>query len=341
MKPGLPFILAFCLSHWLVFSFGQSESHHKINGISVWSDITPREAKDYAFVEKTNANWVSIQPYGVVMTDSSGVEYNREDIWESSSYKGTIKHIAILHQLGYRVFLKPHLIIKYKKPGVWVGNLKLDTEEKWQTFEQSYLEYVISLAHIADSMEVELFSLGTELGTFPQQRSDFWLHMIDTVRSIYDGGLTFCANFDAYQEFPFWNKVDLMSIDAYFTIDNSKHPTLEKCRKGWKKLATELEQYSSTTGKKILFSEFGYQSADFCALKPFGGVGSSNVNLVAQANAYRAVFDVVWGKPWFVGGFSWVWRFDNDHPENYDNTSFSPQNKPAANIIAKNYLLYR
>ena len=58
---------------------------------------------------------------------------------------------------------------------------------------------------------------------------------------------------------------------------------------------------------------------------------------MAQANAYRAVFDVFWNKPWFAGGFSWFWLFDNDQPENYDNISFSPQNKPAERIISKVY----
>jgi hypothetical protein len=321
--------------------FGQNtESKNKINGISIWSDVTPRQKQDFAFIEKTNANWVSLQPYGVIWTDTSGVEFDQDTIWECSTNAGLIKNIGILHELGYKIFLKPHLIVKYEKPGVWVGNLKLDSEKKWQIYERSYAKFVTNLASIADSMGVELFSLGTELGTFPEQRTEYWTQLIDSVRSIYSGGLTYCANFDAYHEFPLWEKFDIMGIDAYFTIENAKNPTLDNCRDNWEPIAEKLKAFSNALDKKILFAEFGYHSADYCALKPFG-LQSANVNLVAQANAYRAVFDIIWNEPWFVGGFSWIWRFDNDQPENYDNTFYSPQNKPAADIIAKVYQLYR
>jgi hypothetical protein len=292
-------------------------------------------------LKKTNANWISLQPFGVVTTDSSGVEYDRDDIWECSSYKGLIKNINIAHDLGYKVFLKPHLILKFKKPGMWVGNMKFGSENNWQTFENSYLAYITSLAIIADSLNVEMFSLGTELGTFPRKREKLWVKMFDTVRSIYHNQITYCANFDEYYKFPFWNKVDVLGIDAYFTVDNSRRTSLDKCREGWKEYEQKLKELSIKWNKKILFAEFGYTSTNYCANKPFGGHGNGTVNLVAQANAYRAVFDTFWDEDWFVGGFSWFWKFDNNQPENYDNISYSPQNKPAENIIAKFFYKYR
>ena len=317
------------------------ERKYKVNGISIWSDITPRAADDYAFVERTNATWISLQPYGVLMTDSTGVEFDRDDIWECSSFDGLIKHINIAHDLGYHVFVKPHLIVKYDEKRNWTGNIDFNREAKWETFEESYQNYLIELAIICDSLNVEMLSMGTELGSFTRQREEHWRGMIDTVRSHFGRALTYCANFDEYQKFPHWSKLDLIGVDAYFTVDPNKKTSLDRCREGWKPVARKLKAFSEEHDKFIFFSEFGYTSTDYCAFKPFGGHGNGDVNLVAQANAYRAVFDTFWDEPWFTGGFSWFWRFDNDQPENYDNTSFSPQNKPAEEIIAKNFLIYR
>ena len=321
----------------LVFAQHQQR---KMNGVSLWADDVVREAEEFNFLFETNANWVSIQPYGVVSTDSTGVEYFRDDIWETSSYSGLVKYIEILHGKGYKVFLKPHLILKYNKAGAWVGDMKLSSEKKWKIFETTYERYVLSLARLADSMKVELFGVGTEIGGYVLKRKEHCGQLIDSVRSIYKGAITYCANFDAYKKFPFWEKMDVMGIDAYFTISSARTPDLDKCRENWKSIAKKIKEFSELKGKKVLFTEFGYRSADFCALTPFGG-NSPNVNLVGQANAYRALFDTFWDKDWFVGGFSWIWRFDNSEPENYDNTNFSPQNKPAGSILSKTYLLYK
>lgn len=329
-------LLTICML-MVLFSNGQS----KINGISLWSDEISREAQDFAFIERSNANWVSIQPYGILFSDSTGVEFNKDSIWECSSFKGLIKHINILHEQGYKVFLKPHLILKYDKPGAWVGNLELGSKKNWKTFEDTYFKYIKCLADIADTTNVEMFSIGTEVGGYARKRKKHFRSLIDTVRSIYSGKLTYCANFDAYQKFPFWEEMDLIGIDAYFTVDDSPNTRIENCWAGWSPIRAKLKSLSERKGKPVFFAEFGYTSSDYCAYKAYGGHGSTEVNLVAQANAYRAVFDVFWNKEWFAGGFSWFWLFDNDQPENYDNVSFSPQNKPAEDIISKLYHQYK
>ena len=309
----------------------------RINGISIWSDNEPRTEKDFDFIAETNADWVSFQPYGVLSSDSTGVEYNREDIWECSSFKGLENNIKIAHEKGYKVFVKPHLFLNYEAEGLWVGKLDYDTEAKWKTLEETYFYYLMGLAYISAANEVELLGIGTELGSFAEMRPEFWGELIDSVRSVYPGQLTFCANHDAYESFPHWDKLDLIGIDAYFTIDTSQNPHLDTLRNKWKPIKQQLKTFRSKYNKPLFFAEFGYTSSNYCAYLPFGGHGDGNVNLVAQANAYRALFDTFWDEPWFVGGFSWSWRFDNDQPENYDNIHFTPQNKPAADIVAKWY----
>jgi len=318
-----------------------SIEYFKVNGISVWSDTVERDTSDFSFVKSSNANWISFQPYGFVDMDSATVEFDIQDSWQSSDFENLTKQIRIARHLGYYVFLKPHLMLKNGKPHDWVGNMSFKTEREWLSFESSYLSYISELSKIADREGVEMFSIGTEVESFVMARGLFWSGLIDSVRSQYKGALTYSANFDAYELFVHWDRLDLIGIDAYFTVDDSKKTSLDKCREGWKPIAANLKLFSEKFDKPILFSEFGYMSTDFCAKEPYGGHGSDQVNLVAQANAYRAIFDTFWHEPWFSGGFSWIWGFDNDHAENYDNFTFSPQNKPAENIISKVYLKFR
>ena len=70
------------------------------------------------------------------------------------------------------------------------------------------------------------------------------------------------------------------------------------------------------------------------------------ISLETQANAYEALFQVFWNRPWFKGAYLWKW-----HPINIEKLSdavkldqrqplfvfFSPQFTPAMDIIKKWY----
>ncbi|GAB5419325.1 MAG: hypothetical protein Crog4KO_27540 [Crocinitomicaceae bacterium] len=322
-------------------SIAQEETRElRVNGISIRSDLERRDIADFEFIEASNASWVSFQPNGIVENDSAGVHFDIDTLWECTSFKGLANNIRISKNLGYSVFVKPHLVLAYKKAGSWVGDLKLGKDANWERFKETYAKYIIRLARLSDSLDVEMLSLGTEIEEIPKIDSIYWQTLIDTVRKEFNGKITFCANFDAYKDYPFWEQMDYIGIDAYFSIDNSKNADLGQCREGWKPIAEEIQRFAKGLNKQVLFTEFGYMSVDHCAHRPFEQQ-SGNVNLVAQANAYRAVFDTFWHQSWFAGGFSWRWYFNHTEVESYDNPFYSPQHKPAANIIAKYYSKYR
>ena len=274
----------------------------KMNGVSIWSDTTKRSKEDFDFLEVSNANWVAFHPFGFVHDDTSGVIFDLDSTWECTSFDGLINNITISKNLGYSVFIKPHLILEYEKPGAWVGNLMLSEEASEFAFKRTYADYIISLAKIADSTGVDMLSLGTELSSFTMKNHDYWAALMDSVEYYYNGLVTYCANFDAYKDYPFWNRMDCIGIDAYFTLDKSENAELDACREGWRPIASEIKEYSIALKKQVVFTEFGYMSASKCAYRPFEQ-HSGDVNLVAQANAYRALFDVFGMNGGLVVGF--------------------------------------
>lgn len=343
MRPliALRTIIVWCIICFPFLLIAQEESRAgKINGVSIWSDSTSRTVEDFNFLEGSNASWVAFHPLGLVNDSEVGVEFDYTGTWECSSFDGLANNIRISKELGYMVFIKPHLLLKYTTSGAWVGDLKLSNNSSENAFRETYLNYIIELAKLCDSLEVEMLSLGTEMTKFVEDNPGYWQELIDSTTANYYGLITFSANFDAYQKYFYWDQMDIIGIDAYFTLNKSENADLNACREDWIPIAETIEQFSKACKKPVLFTEYGYMSADKCAYRPFEQQ-SANVNLVAQANAYRALFDTFWHEPWFGGGFSWIWGYDNTLPENYDNVGYSPQNKPAQNIISKYYKIYR
>ena len=68
----------------------------------------------------------------------------------------------------------------------------------WRKWEDSYRSYILHFALLADSMKVQLFCFGTELGNTVNERPNFWSSLIDTIKKVYYGKLTYAANWDDY-----------------------------------------------------------------------------------------------------------------------------------------------
>ncbi len=58
-------------------------------------------------------------------------------------------------------------------------------------------------------------------------------------------------------------------------------------------------------------------------------------NLIGQNNAFQALFESIWNKPWFAGGFVWKWHYNHPMAGGKEDSHFTPQNKPAQKTIAK------
>lgn len=326
--------LFFCI---LIFNFSFSQ---KMNGISIWGEKHEPNLQDFGSVNSIGANWVSIQPYAFVKSDNSGVDYNRKNYWYSQSMEGVKKYIKYAHKNNLKVLIKPHLKVEFG--GFWSGNIQFDSEDKWRKFEYSYFDYIQELAKISEEMNVEAFSLGVELKSFVNERKITWNHIIDSIRKLYHGKLTYCSNWDEYQGVTFWGKLDFIGIDAYFSVSSSKTPTVSDCIKGWHNEKIKLQKLHLKYNKQIVFTEFGYPSTNNSAHNPWkwGDDNKKKINLEGQANAYKAVFKLFWKEQWFGGGFSWVWYLDYSKSGGNKDKTYTPQNKPAEKVIKKYYFMY-
>jgi hypothetical protein len=56
-----------------------------------------------------------------------------------------------------------------------------------------------------------------------------------------------------------------------------------------------------------------------------------------QAHCYEACFRTFWQESWFAGTFIWQWQahYEGDTTSMASNIDFTPQHKPAQNVMAK------
>ena len=286
-------------------------------------------------IREVGGNWVAIVPYGFCRKGEAHFHYvgNRREQgrggqWWGETPAGVAETIQMARRQGLKVMLKPH---------VWMmGGSHLDleftNEQDWQTFETDYSNYILDFARLADSLQVDLYCITTELDRFATARPAFWQKLITKVHQIYKGPLTYAANWDRYASIPFWDQLDYIGVDAYFPTSNDREPSVRAMARGWKGHMRELASLSRKMQKPILFTEFGYRACDHAAERPWESETPCTTNLTAQANAYSALLETVWPQPWFAGGFAWKW-FMHDAHRGRERDQFSPQGRQAEAVL--------
>lgn len=171
----------------------------KINGISMVSPNTDLLQEDFEALSPYHFDWTAISPFAFVEKDKPNVRYNLKWQWKSETPEGVALAIKNAKAAGIKVMLKPQLW----GHDLFTGHITYKTDSLWQIFEEDYKNYLLTMAHIADTCEVELLCIGTELAGFVQERPDFWSSLIQEIRRIYDGPLTYAENWDSYANVPF------------------------------------------------------------------------------------------------------------------------------------------
>ncbi len=308
----------------------------KINGVSFVGSPEEISAAAIAPVVKINANWAAVMPFGFLRNlETPKVVFNSERQWWGERRDGAKRTIELLNDSGIQVMLKPQIWVWQ---GEFTGNIHMSSEEEWTVLEKSYEEFIILYAQLAKEMKVPMLCIGTELHTFVQTRPQYWSQLIQKIRAVYKGKLTYAENWDQFDKVPFWNQLDYMGIDAYFPVSQSKTPTIETLRKGWQKHKKEIIALQDEIKKPVLFTEYGYRSVHYTGKEPWDSNKiEGNVDFEAQNNALIALYQEFWNEPWFAGGFLWKWFHNHNEVGGTSNNRFTIQNKPSEKIIKELY----
>jgi hypothetical protein len=312
------------------------QGFHKIKGVSFVASREEVSQEQVQEILNIHSNYAAIMPFGFIReVNSPDIIFDTERQWFGETKKGAKQYIQMLHKNGVQVMLKPQIWIWR---GTFTGTLTMDSEAEWQALESSYDRFILNYAQLAQETQVDLFCVGTELEQFVKNRPDYWKKLIAKIRAIYKGKLTYAANWDEFTRTTFWEDLDFIGIDAYFPLCEDKTPTVAQCREGWQPHKEKILQLSLSKNKPVLFTEFGYRSADQTAWKPWLADHHENpANFKAQENATKAILLEFWNEEWFAGGFVWKWFVDHEQSGGDADNQFTPQNKPAQQVISDFY----
>jgi hypothetical protein len=308
----------------------------KINGVSLVASRDAIDSSHIVPISNVNANYASVMPFGFVRNlESAEVLYNTDRQWRGERVDGVKETIKHLHNANIKVMLKPQIWISR---GEFTGDMIMSSEENWKTLENSYEGFILLYAQLAQDTNTEWFCIGTELYNFVSARPKFWSQLIQKVKTIYSGKLTYAENWDKVDKVTFWAEMDAIGADAYFPISEEKTPTVKASRLAWQPWKATLKNLNKTYKRPILFTEYGYRSLDYSGKKPWESHRvDGNINLEAQNNLTTALFKEFWNEPWFAGGFIWKWFQNHADVGGIQNNRFTPQNKPVENILKEHY----
>lgn len=286
----------------------------------------------------THTNWVAIAP-GWYQASATAAHI-APDPHKTPSDASLLHLIGLLKQHGVRILLKPFVD---SHDHSWRAHFR---PADWHQWFESYLNFMLHYAALAQTHQLDMLCVGVEnvLGNEHQQR--YWQNLIQAVRQVYQGPLTYAANFEApgsYRQVSFWQQLDYIGIDAYFSVSKQKKPSLRHILKCWKRQIKKIERWHRKhhPTKPILFTELGVSSYQGAAQLPWKHPPGEVVDLHEQARYYEAFFEAFMYKPWLRGVFWWWW--DNPSTSDYVHGGkdypyyYTPQGKPAEQVLRQYY----
>ncbi|GAA2718476.1 hypothetical protein GCM10010439_01500 [Actinocorallia aurantiaca] len=292
------------------------------------SDYSSKEAPAYVeSLAATGAGWIQLTPTWYQRTARASTIHRTA---ESASDESLRDVIALAGKHGLKVLLKPHVDLPDDQ-----DRAEIRPRDRAEWFA-SYQAFIGHYAELAASAGVEQLAVGTELAGVSGHRAE-WLKVIARVRADFKGELVYAANYDGHGNVAFWDKVDLIGIDAYWPLASRPTRSVAALKNAWTPYAEELAALSAEQGKKILFTEAGYTSQRGTVTEPYSWTVSRTRDDREQAAAYEALLAVFGTKAWWAGVMFWMW---DDWPGSEAvprSLAYSPHGKPAEKVVRDHF----
>jgi glycosyl hydrolase family 113 len=251
-------------------------------------------------LRRLGADAVSLMPFAFQrVADAPALRYlNRRA--ESETDVGLVHATRRARALGFHVLYKPHLWVSH---GSWPGEVAMKDERDWALWWQGYRRFVLHHALLARWAGADLFSVGVELSkTLGRERE--WRDLIAAVRLLFPGWVTYSGNwYGDLERAPFWDRLDLVGVDAYFPLAASPAATRADLDRGAREVVARLAAAARRAGKPVLLTEVGFAARRGAWVEPSGEGGDYSEE--DQALAYDALLGALGRPPWLAGTFLW------------------------------------
>ena len=326
----------------------QIDQASRQRGMSWTAERQPITADNFVTLVDSHVKWIVQTPFGWQQDiDSPDVVLKTEGVYWGETDLGLEKTTQLAQEAGIQTLLKPHLWLTRPQDGKWRTDIAMTSEQDWQTWFATYRTFILHYAQFAEEHDIPILCIGTELQTTAVKREQDWRQLIADIRQVYQGQLTYAANwYEAFEQIQFWDELDFIGIQAYFPLAKKLVPSVDELKQGWQQYVDAIATLHTQYQKPVIFTEIGYRSTEDAAIEPWKWPDTSEVNpsklstpagLQTQANCYEAFFQTVWPQDWLVGAYWWKWLPSIEANQAQLGAGFSPQNKPAEKVLQKYY----
>ncbi|MDX1477217.1 MAG: hypothetical protein R3301_05895 [Saprospiraceae bacterium] len=262
---------------------------------------------------ENHVDWISQTPFGwQPHYDQPDIAYGSDRTLWGERDSGIRYTTALARQHGIKTILKPHIWLN-RSAGKWRADIEMRSPAEWDAWFASYERFILHYALLAQECGIEVLCIGTELLIPSTRFPDRWRDLVGKIRSVYDGKLTYAANFhEEFEKISWWDALDYIGIQAYFPLGDHSAPTLRQLRTGWQPHLRKIETIYQRYQRPVLFTEIGYRNDALSAREPWLWPNQIDAEAVRpddalQARCYRAFFETCWQQEWMAGVFFWKW----------------------------------
>lgn len=230
-------------------------------------------------------------------TNSTEIYYTSSQHPDIPTIEEVERILIYCKKLDLRIILK---CVVNCLDGYWRANINffpndIVCEPTWKDWFNSYGKYVAYVAGLAAQYHVDMLIVGCEM-VCSDVREMEWRSLIQDVRSIYHGCITY--NCDKYQEdyVSWWDACDYISSSGYYPVGS------------WNKELARIKEVVDKFQLPFFFAEAGCPSRSGSQYIPNDWSLSGTVSEDAQVAYYEEMFSAC-EEAGFVHGFGlWDWK---------------------------------
>jgi hypothetical protein len=334
------------IQFFAVFSVAALISLFKSEGVCWVAGREPVTEEHIQSLVENNVAWISQTPFGwqrkadsasIHFITKASTEKERGVMWGESD-EGLIETTKLAKEKGIKTLLKPHIWVHRS----WPGEIEMPDEASWKKWFSDYEKFILHYAELAEQNQIELLCIGTELQKASRREAD-WRTLIQKIRTVYKGKLIYAANFhDEFEVIRFWDDLDYIGIQAYFSLSKNKNPNLAELTAGWSGPLSSIENIVRKYQKPVVFTEIGYRSTSDAAIEPWlwpqQMKDQAEPSEEIQSRCYEAFFKAAWKEKWLAGVYFWKWYPGGT--TRMANIDFTPQGKAAEKVMAEHFKKY-
>lgn len=283
---------------------------------------------------RIGATWVSITPFGRTWDlKPTGIDLTFEAPFEENR-AAVLAAIRQAHARGLRVFLVPHLWVE---TGGWRALIDPGDDAGWARWVAAYRAFLLAWARVAEEGNAEMLSVGVELRSWvTTPRATSMLAIIEEVRELYPGLLTYSANWDDVEDTLIFGALDLIGINAFYPLADHDGASSAELAQGGRRVAAKIEAFARTMQRPVVLTEIGYTTRPNPAVRPWEWPDSMKdvrVDQRAQAEALAALIAPLLDSRSCAGFFLWRYYADPDDVSQEAEWGFSPRGKLAELVL--------